>query len=173
MNKGLTLLTTLVYAALLAVIATLLARVAVSFIRANTLARLNGEVADSAQRALAQITQEIQQADRVYPPTSVFNTHPGQLSLVTTQNLPADEDITYLDFYIDDEHLYLKREGAAAALLTSQQVKVSHLTFTHLYPTGQHQAIRLNATFTADVPGSDVQTQTSLPLTSTISLRKY
>lgn len=172
-SKGFTLITALIYVALLAIVAALLARFAVSIIRTNTQAQLAGEVVDNAQRSLAIITQEIQQADSIYTPTSVLGAHPGQLSLATTQNLPSDENITYLDFYVDDEHLYLKREGAAAQLLTSERVKVSNLTFTHLYPTSEHSAVRIAATFTADVPDTALQTQTSISLTSTISLRTY
>lgn len=171
--KGFTLITTLVYLALIIGLVVVLSRAAVHFISANTQAKLAGEVIDSAQHTLAVITSEIQQADSVYTPTSVLGSHPGQLSLATTQNLPSDENITYLDFYVDDEHIYIKREGSDPVLLTSQQVKVSNLTFTHLNPTSQHQAVRISATFTADVPDTKVQTQTSLPLTSTISLRNY
>lgn len=172
-SKGFTLIAALVYVALLALVAVVLARFASSIIRNQAQSQLAGEVIDNAQRALAIITQEIQQADSVYTPTSVLSAHPGQLSLATTNNLPADENITYLDFYVDDEHLYLKREGAIAALLTSARVKVSNLQFTHLNPTSAHQAIRIAATFSADVPGSDLQTQTAISLTSTVSLRKY
>lgn len=172
-QAGFTLVTTLVYAALLALVAAALSRVAVSFIQAKTQSQLSGEVIDNAQRALAVVTAEIQQASGVYTPTSVLGTSPGQLSLATTLNLPADETITYVDFYVDDEHLYVKREGAAAALLTSARVKVSSLQFTHVNPTSEHQAIRITATFAADVPDSSLQTQTSLPVSSTVSLRAY
>jgi len=172
-SKGLTLITVLVYVTLLALIAVLLTRIATSFIRANTEAQLTGEVIDSSQRSLALITQEIQEASGVYTPTSILGSHPGQLSLATTHNLPTDEAVTYVDFYVDDEHLYVKREGAAPALVTSERVKVENLTFTHLYPTSDHSAVRIAATFTADVPGADTQTRTSISLTSTVSLRNY
>ncbi|MEK7557028.1 MAG: hypothetical protein AAB538_03565 [Patescibacteria group bacterium] len=172
-SRGLTLVSALVYVALLALVAVLLTRFASGIIRTNTQSQLAGEVIDNAQRALAIITAEIQQADGVYTPTSVLATHPGQLSLASENNLPADENITYIDFYVDDEHLYLKREGGAAALLTSARVKVNNLQFTHLNPTSEHQAVRIAAMFAADVPGTDLQTQTAITLTSTVSLRAY
>lgn len=172
-SKGLTLVSALVYIALLALVAAMLARITAGLIRTNTQGQLSGEVIDNAQHALAIITQEIQQADSVYAPTSVLNTHPGQLSLATTHDLPTDENITYLDFYLDDEHLYLKREGADAELVTSERVKVSNLQFTHLNPTGEHSAVRVAATFTADVAAADIQTQTAISLASTVALRAY
>lgn len=172
-RAGLTLVSALVYIGLLALIAAMLARIAAGLIKTNTQAQLAGEIVDNAQHALGVITAEIQQADSVYTSTSVLATHPGQLSLATTHNLPSDENITYLDFYLDDEHLYLKREGGGAELVTSERVKVSNLQFTHLNPTGEHTAVRVAATFTADVAATDVQTQTAVSLTNTVALRAY
>lgn len=172
-NRGLTLLTTLVYVALLALVLTVMTRLAAGLLHANAQAQLAGEVMDNAQSTLATITQEIQQADGVYTPTSVLSSTPGQLSLVTQHNPPTDETITYVDFYVDDEHVYVKREGSAAQLMISPRVRVESLQFTHLNPTSAHSAIRIAATFTADAPGGDLQTQTSIALTKTVSLRAY
>lgn len=172
-SKGLTLVSLLVYITLFAMVTAMLARLISGLLHANTQAQLAGEVLDNAQSAMATIAQEIQQADGVYTPTSAFGSHPGQLSLATTQNLPADETITYLDFYLDDEHLYLKRETAAAALLTSERVKLDNLVFTHLNPASPYPAIRVSATFSANAPGSDTQSQTTLTLTKTVALRAY
>lgn len=173
MEKGLTLTSALVYIGLLALVAAMLARIAAGLVKTNTQGQIAGEVIDNAQHALAVITQEIQQADSLYTPTSVLAQHPGQLSLATTNNLPSDENITYVDFYVDDEHLYLKRESSAADLVTSERVKVSNLQFTHLNPTGEHSAVKIVATFTADVAAADIQTQTAVSLTNTVALRAY
>lgn len=170
---GLTLITTLVYVSLLAVVVVVLSRLTAGLLHANAKAQLAGEVIDSAHSASAAITQEIKTAEAVYTPTSALSTSPGQLSLATTHNLPADETVTYVDFYVDDEHLYVKREGQAAQILTSPRVKVSNLIFTHLNPAGAHSAVRLEATFTADVPDSALQTQTTMNVTSTTALRAY
>lgn len=172
-SKGLTLITTLVYIALLALIIIVLTRLTAGLVHANAQARLAGEVVDSAQNALAAITSEIQQSSAVYTPTSVFNSNIGQLSLVTTHNLPTDETSTYIDFYVDDEHVYVKRDGSTTQLVTSARVKVTQLQFTHLNPTSAHPAIRITATFTADVPDTALQTQTEITLHRTVSLRAY
>jgi type II secretory pathway pseudopilin PulG len=172
-SKGLTLISLLVYIALFALIAAMLARLVSGLLHANTQTQLAGEVLDNAQSTMALMAQEIQQAQGVYTPTSIFDTNPGQLSLVTAQNLPADETVTYLDFYLDDEHLYLKREGAAATLVTSDRVKLDNLVFTHLNPASAYPAIRISATFSADTPGSDTQAQTAITLTKTVALRAY
>ena len=172
-SKGLSLITTLVYVGLLALVLAVATRLTAGLLHANAQAQLAGEVIDNAQSALATITQEIQQADGVYTPTSLLNATPGQLSLATRHNLPTDETITYVDFYVDDQHLYVKREGSAGSLITSPRVKISHLEFTHLNSASPYPAVRIAATFAADVPDSKVVTQTSIALTKTISLRAY
>jgi hypothetical protein len=89
---------------------------------------------------------------------------------VTTRDLPADENLTYVDFYVDSGNLYLKREGQSDQLLTSEKVKVTNLTFTN-NNTGGGDAIRISITIEYKDPINGPKN--AVTLTSTSVLRKY
>lgn len=164
-KKGFTLLGLLVYAGLVVIVGLFITEFTLQIIKIHSEITAIGETSDSAQRAEEIITQEIHHAVNVYAPTSVFNVHPGQLSLETTRYTPSDEDRTFVDFYLDDDHLYMKREGAAAKLITSEQTTVSNFVLTYLNAGTAYPAIRLSLT----VAYHSYQTT----LASTVSLRSY
>ncbi|KKW29233.1 MAG: hypothetical protein UY71_C0001G0043 [Parcubacteria group bacterium GW2011_GWB1_52_7] len=69
--------------------------------------------------------EETQGAASIYTPTSVLGVTTGQLSLETPLNPTAGETRSYVDFYADNERLYMKREGLAAIALTSESARVT------------------------------------------------
>ncbi|MGH7926327.1 MAG: PulJ/GspJ family protein [Candidatus Binatia bacterium] len=170
---GLTLIEILVYTGLLATMIVVLTLFAVQVIRRNAHAQLAAQTLDNARGAMAVITQDIRHATGVYSPTSVFSSHPGQLSLVTTQELPAGEDETYVDFYVDDEQLYVKREEAAAEAITSNNVRVTSMTFLYLHQTSSAPAIRVSLTVEPRDTSAQASSEGSVTLTTTASLRSY
>ena len=144
----------------------------------NTQGKLAGEVLDSANHALSVVTQEVQHAEDLYHPTSIFDTHPGQLSLATAWNSPSDEAITYVDFYIDDDRLYIKREGQAAELLTAAGVKVTNfqveVTGTTANPNPEDaRAVRITLTIQPAVSDSALAQRDAVTVTSAATVRAY
>lgn len=172
-DHGFTLIEMLIYASLLAMIGVVLTTFASQVIQRNAHTQLKAQVLNNARGVMGTITQEIRHASGVYDPTSVFGSHPGQLSLSTTQNLPADETETYVDFYIDDDRLYRKRESEAAQLITGENVSVTNLTFSYINQTAQAPAIKVNLTITPKDASSVAAAQSVVTLTSTASLRSY
>ena len=111
---------------------------------------------------------EIKMANAVYNPTIILN-NPGQLSLKTEQNLPEDEQITYIDFFVDnDNRLYLKKEGQSPQILTSENLKVSD--FHCKYLSSATESIKIYLTLTYD--SINPEYQYSYQLTSSASIRK-
>lgn len=172
-QRGFTLISALIYIGLLAVVSAMLARLTADFLRLNIQGQIIGEVTDNAQRVLEVLTQEIQRADSVYTPTSTLNSHPGQLSLATTNQLPSDETITYADVFVDDERLYLKREGSPPELITSERIRVDNFVITHLNADPNHPAVRLQYTLTYDSPDTSLTTPVSVPITTTVTIRSF
>jgi len=169
-NTGFTLIEILVYAGLFVIIGVV---ASTFFIQISNLAetgRRSREALDNANRAMDVMSFEARHATAIYTPTSVFSTNPGQLSLETTQYLPADEDTTYVDFYIDDGVLYEKKEGVATAAVTSQKVKVTNLGFTNLSASGSKD-VQIN--LTVEYKDAFFGPKTPISLTSTASLRSY
>jgi type II secretory pathway pseudopilin PulG len=170
-TNGFTFIEILIYTGLLAVIMFTLTTFATRVIRQNAHTQLTSQVLDNARGAMEAITREIRQSTGVYAPTSTFDTFPGQLSLSTTQSLPADEEVTYVDFYIDDERLYRKREGTPAELVTSEQVRVTNLTFDLLNESSATPAIQITLTVEPAVSSDEAAAQSAVTFVTTAALR--
>lgn len=168
-SKGFTLVELLVYIAIFAILITTVTLFAIAFIKSTTRGRIKNEVTLGAYSAMKAMIYEIKRANNVYTPTSVFDSHPGQLSLETGQELPGGEEITYLDFYLDsDNELYIKRESQDAQILISENLKVTNLEFKHL--DSGSESVQINLTLEYDTPASEYQY--SYSLTSSASIRK-
>lgn len=171
LEKGFTLIEVLVYATLFVIIGGVVSAFFIQITNVAEGTRRSREALDSARRAMNVVTQEIRHATAVYTPTSDFVNNPGQLSLETTRDLPAQENTTYVDFYVDDEGIYIKRESQTEELITSEKVRVTSLSFTHLNGTSSGEAVQINLT----VEYIDPTTGPALPvnLVATASLRSY
>lgn len=97
-------------------------------------ARVKRDVMADGERIISSIASEIRRGRFIYAPTSVFNNASGQLSIDTLFDLPQDETITYVDFYIDNNRVYIKREGQDPLPINSEKTKVTELSFTNLTP---------------------------------------
>lgn len=170
-NHGFTLLETLLYVGLLVVVVVFANSFAVAIIRTNASTERKEQVREVAAHALDIINKEIRLAKSVYTETSVFGTSPGQLSLETGEQLPSGETTTYVDVYIDDAHVYIKREGQSPELITSEDIRITNFTLTHLTASGpgSAEAIRIDMTAAYDAPLSG----SAVRLMTTSSLRSY
>ena len=172
-NRGFTLMELLVYAALFVIISMVTISLFIQIVSVTETSRRNRESLDNARRAMDVIAQEIKHAKSVYTSTSALGSHPGQLSLETTRDADTvNETSTYVDFYVDDEALYIKREGPAAQIITSEKVKVTNLVFTLLNSSGTgNPTVRteLTVVYADPIRGPS----NSVSLVSTTSLRSY
>lgn len=167
--SGFGLIEVMVYTVLLFLISLAVAGFVFQLLRFNNRSQAHAQVLDDARRAIGVMTYEIRHARSLYNPTSIFSSHPGQLSLETTRQTPANEDSTYIDFYLDSERLYLKREGAPPQLITSPRVRITSLVFTQLAAGTSPPTIRIALTV-APLEGGN-----HLPVTlyATTSPRSY
>lgn len=166
--KGFTLTEVLIYSAILAIVSLVVLVFINQLLGVNETSRRAREATDNARRAIDTIAQEVRHADSVYLNTSVFETNPGQLSLETTRDVPIDEDMTYVDFYVDNEQLFIKRENQAEQRLTSEKVKVTNLTFTNLKGSTAWPAIRISLTVEYRDPISGPRNQVNMMTTAVL-----
>ena len=165
MKKAFTLVEFLIYIALFSITATMVTSLVVKFIQTTRTINALKEIQENEKIAIDTISQEVKQSLGVYIPTSVFGTNPGQLSLETKNYLPPQEQTTYVDFYVDGQGIYRKRENEAPSRITSQGVEVTNFT-TVLISQAQIPAIRIDLTLAStDLPNS------SFPISFTVSLR--
>lgn len=130
-NKGFTLIEMLLYTGLLSFVSVLVVAFIYWTIQTQIKARSQIEVINNFRQAMEVMAKEIKSSERVYMPTSAFDSVPAQLSLETTKDLPSGENITYVDFYLYQGRLFMKKEGMPPFPLTSEQVRVTDLTFSH------------------------------------------
>lgn len=171
MNKnGFTLIELLIYIAVLAFITTFLSLFVFNLIGTQTKIRIDKETLENSQRAMEIMLWEIEHAKSIYVSTSNFDTHPGQLSIKTSQNTPEGEESTYIDFYIDEnERICIKREGMDAEAITPENIKITSLIFNHL-ENGDSKSIRINLSSTHKQPIKEIYTP-SINLISSTGLR--
>ncbi len=167
-GRGFTLIEITVYVSILALVSLVIVVFVNQLLGVNETTRRTRESLDNARRVLDTIAQEIRHADSVYTPTSSFGVNPGQLGLETSRDVPTDENTTFVDFYVDNNGVYIKRESQAAQLLTSEKVKVTDLTFTNLNGATSRPAIRLSVTVEYNSPISGPKNTVTLKSTAVL-----
>ena len=168
MEKGFTLIETLVYVGILSIIVAVIFSFLIWSVHLSTKIRVMRETSDNARRAMEIMVYEIKEARNIYIPTSTST----QLSLQTLHYLPSGEDTTYIDFYICGTQLCLKKESQSPIALTSDKVEVSDLVFTWVV-TEQIPSVQVELEIDYKSPSSRAEYQASVDLKSTASLRSY
>ena len=170
-GRAFTLIELLIYGLFLVIISVVAVSFFIQVVNVTETSRRSRESLENARRALDVISQEVRHAKSVYDPTSTLDTNPGQLSLETTRDLPPDEETTYVDFYVDDDRLYVKREGQDEQLITSEKVKVNELTFSLLADASEKPAVQVRITveYVDPIRGPS----NAVTLVSTATLRSY
>ena len=169
MRRGFTLTEVLIYIAVLAIIMAAVSSFLLWQISSNAKSRAIRETQNNAEQALSIMAREIKEAKSVYTPTSVFDVNPGQLSLETTKYLPSGETVSYLDFFICERRLCLKKESQDPVAITSATVKISNLVFSQIATTSIQINLKIDYLATSTRP----EYQASFSATSTASLRTY
>lgn len=173
-KRGYTLIELLIYTAMLVIISVVLVASFIQIVNVVETSRRNREALDNARVALDLINQEIRHAESVYTPTSVVDTSPGQLSLETTRDTPTDEESTYVDIYVDNQRLFIKRESQSDQIVTSEKVRITSLEFNLLNETATKSAVRTRLTIEYfDVTSGTPSSADSVTLTSTSTVRAY
>jgi type II secretory pathway pseudopilin PulG len=171
-GAGFTLIELIIYIALGTIIMSVILSFVPQILKAHAYAQAKESTLDGVERALEIMNYEIRHADSVYTPTSVFGNATGQLGLESAIDLPAGEETSFVDFYLDDGKLYQKKEGANAGLLTPN-LEITNLTFTHLNIASPLPAVRISITANYDSPSAEIQARSQISLSSTVSLRAY
>lgn len=167
-QKSFTLVEILVYIGVFFLIIVIIVSFVLWLVRSNAKIKVTREVLNSAQRAMEIMTYEIMGAKSIYMPTTNFN----QLSLETTKYLPNGEEATYIDFYLCDARLCLKKESQDPIFLTSENVEVNNLVFTKIL-SGDAFSVQINLTIDYKNPAGRQEYQASINLVSSASLRSY
>lgn len=164
---GFTLMEFLVYIAVLSIITLTVSSFFLGTTRINAKNKAMREVTANTKRAMEIMTGEIKEAKAVYTPTTAT----GQLSLETAKYLPNNETESYIDFYLCDDRLCLKKEGQLPVALTSERVKITEISFFKIATSSPSVQIHLKVDYKTGVLKPEFQA--SFQTTSTASVRAY
>lgn len=167
-NKGFSILELLVSVAIFSVILLIVISFFFSINASNSKTKADREAVENARVVLERITYEIMSAKSIYTSTTTSN----QLSLETNKYLPQDENYTFIDFFVCGSAICLKKESQNLIALTSDSVQVANLTFSQIL-NGVRPSIKINLTINYINPSNDANSNSSVTLISTVSLRKY
>ncbi len=173
MKRGFTLTEVLIYIAVLTIIVSAVSSFLLWQISSNAKSRAIRETQYNIEQALLVMIREIREAKSVYTPTSVFDINPGQLSLETSRYAPLGEDVGYIDFFICEARLCLKKESQNPVALTSGRVKINNLFFYQIATTSTAPSIQINLRADYVSTSTRPEYQASFTATSTASLRSY
>ena len=169
--RGFTLIELLVYIAVLALVLTLAVQFALGVLEATAKSAAKEEVQVSAAAIIRAFDFEIRHAQSVYTSTSDFASDPGQLSLASLRQLPAEETVSYLDIYLTEGKFCMKRELMGVSCVSSPGVEVTALTFARIVQASGAESVQMRFTIRNRSPKAEYQFDQALQ-TST-RLRSY
>ena len=165
--KGFTFIEVAVYVAVLAIVFLAVISFFIWSIRTNKKVQAIQEVTTASRRAMEIMTQEIKEAQGLYTPTSSST----QLSLLTAKYLPGNEADTYIDFYLCDTRLCLKKETDDPIAITPGSVEITDLRFTQI-SSSSAPSIQINLTLSSVLDYGLSGFQSRLSATATASIRR-
>jgi len=170
-NQGFSLIELLLYVAIITIVISAIVGFGSWAIQVGTKTKVNSEVVNNARLAMDTMVYEIKKAHSVYTPTSVFNVHPGQLSLEQL-NATTTESSSFVDFFLCDQAICLKREGSNAIAITSSRVRITNLIFKQLLNSASSPSIQIMFTINS-LASSRPEGNASTTLITTANLRSY
>jgi len=168
-GMGFTLIELLIYVSVLTLIILAAGSLFLSASKLSRKAKAARETIDNTRRAIEVMTHELREAKNIYTPTSVLSSSNGQLSLETIKYCPEGEITTYIDFYICEQRLCLKKESQNPIALTSDKVEIETLEFYQVATSSIQISLKINYKTLSTRP----EDHFSINTTSTVSLRVY
>jgi len=166
-GAGFTIIEFMVYIAILAILGGATSALFLWTLQAHTKSRVLQETSSAAKVAMDRMIHEVREAESLYLPTSSAT----QISLETKTFMPPGETSGYIDFFLCDKALCMKKEEAAPIALTSSSFEVTGLSFTTISTNTNFPSLQIAMTVKHKNPSGSSQLEAVLQLTSTASLR--
>ncbi|MCK5122589.1 MAG: prepilin-type N-terminal cleavage/methylation domain-containing protein [Candidatus Pacebacteria bacterium] len=170
-SAGYTLIEMIIYVALVGII-TLFIYGIILFVYSNNKQTVNlVKINSNAYSVMERIRYEVENSNYIYLPTSStanydYKTGVDQLSLATGIGVSSPEDIAFVDIYLENGAVFIKKEESVLPIaLTSSGVVVSDLSFFY-YKNDSRESVTIDITIE---PKNN--SNSSINLISTIALR--
>lgn len=172
-KRGYALIEMLIYIALLGIIMVVIVGVFFTISRTNSRIVATIEINSNAYSAMERMAYEISNAENIYFPTSnfinygIYDPLKSQISLVTKQAVSANENEAYIDFYLENNTIFMKQDGVAPIALTSANVSVESLDFNY-YKNDSRESVKIDFTVKSK---NILNTDSKIDLSTVIALR--
>jgi len=166
-GAGFTLIELIVYIAVLAVIGGAVASLFLWTVQAHTKSRVVQETTTGAQLALDTVLREVREAESLYLPTSTAT----QVSVKTANFTPVLEDTAFVDFFLCEDRLCMKKEGQSPVALTPDSIEVASLLFTYVSTDTEFPGVRVQLEARHRNPTGRSELSSTIELQGTASLR--
>lgn len=140
---GISLIEIIVYVALLGGISVFIANFLIQTVNSYHRVRAEREVLSNARLLLETVNKEIAQAQEVYTPTSRFDDDAGQLSLLTGIATTTGHTANFVDYYVDNGLMYVRREGQNTATLSASSVRVTKFRLERIVQGLNREAVKV------------------------------
>ena len=167
-NSGFTLIELLVYASLLVLLVAAVTALLFGVLSSHAKGRAVRDVTHNSAIAMDAMSIEIKEALGVYDPT----TSSSQLSLETTKNVASGEATTYVDFFICESRLCIKRESQSPVAVTSESVEVRSLVIQKVV-TGTLPSVVITLRIGTKNPNNRSELEAELETISVVAFRAY
>lgn len=171
-NLGFTLIEMMVYLGVAVIVISAIMIFGIAAIRSGAKIKSNANLIDNGRRVMEVINYEIKKSRTIYTPTSVFDSHPGQLSLEQTSTSTPGEIISFVDFFQCGDSLCLRRDGSNPLKLTTGEIKITNLIFRQLVNSTSSPSVQINLGLETGTM-SQVYYGSSIDLESAANLRGY
>ncbi|MDP3962879.1 MAG: hypothetical protein Q8Q39_00050 [bacterium] len=169
-GKGFTLYEMLIYLALFMMLSVLIVGLVMQLLTAGMRTARTREVVSAVSGVYDALFYEARFANEVYEPTSVFGDDASQVSLKTSLGVPAGEPFSFVDFYLDNGRVFMKREAAAPKALSSERVLVDRFKIIRRNPLTTSESLQIAVGARHRFARDD---QEQFSATSSITLRRY
>lgn len=170
-KKGFTVVEMLVYIVVLVLLVFTASSFLIWMFQTNRKIKSIREVSEDLRRTMEAMTYQIRASNSIYTPTSVFENASGQISLETSNFLPAGENLTFIDFFLCGTQICLKKENQLPLPVSSDEVEITNLIFNQVATASATPSIKIEieGRFKTNNP----ENQATTTITSTVSLRSY
>ena len=167
MKKGFTLVEFILYISIVGVILVSFMYYLIDISTSSTKSDAIAEVGHNSRIAMEKISREIRNTVDINTGASVFDSHPGTLSLKT---LDSNTDPTIIN--ISGTTLQIKRGAGSVLPITTGKIEVTKLIFSNLSQTGTPGNIKIILELRYKNPQNIDEFNASATLESSISLRQ-
>ena len=139
-NNGSSLIETLIYAAILGMVAVFTTNSLLVIMKSYSSVKLSRDLNFSASTAMERMTNEIRMANSVDDAGSFFGVSSGKLKLNTTDALGAPNTI---EFFLSGTGVFVKEGLGFSESLTSSTTEVTSLIFNEITASTTSKAVKI------------------------------